>query len=82
VWEAILPRAAESGFAWDAEVIAHALRLDIPVLEVGIEWSHDPSTRVRVWRDGMFMATAVPRIAVRLRQPDRSGRTAWVHAEN
>lgn len=70
VWEAILPRVAENGFAWDAAVVAHALRLDIPVLEVGIEWSHDPSTRVRVWRDGLSMAMAVPRIAARSRQPD------------
>jgi glycosyltransferase involved in cell wall biosynthesis len=64
VWRCVLPFSREDGFAWDVEVIATALRLAIPVREVGIEWNHDERTRVRVWQDGVSMVLAVPRIGL------------------
>ena len=68
VWQAILPFSREDGFAWDVEVIASARRLRIPVREVGVEWNHDERTRVRVFRDGMLMVLAVPRIGLNVRR--------------
>jgi dolichyl-phosphate beta-glucosyltransferase len=62
VWRSILERSHEDGFAWDVEVIASAIRLNIPVCEVGIRWNHDERTRVRVVHDGLAMVLAVPRI--------------------
>jgi dolichyl-phosphate beta-glucosyltransferase len=62
VWQAILPNSREDGFAWDVETIALALRLGIPVRELGVHWTHDERTRVRVLQDGLSMVLAVPRI--------------------
>jgi len=62
VWEAILPYCEEAGFAWDAEVIALARVLGIPVREVPVAWSHDERSKVRVLRDGAAMVGATPRI--------------------
>jgi dolichyl-phosphate beta-glucosyltransferase len=62
VWEAILPRCRERGFAWDAEVVAIAMALGIEVQEVAIEWRHDARSKVRVGRDGLAMVWSVPRI--------------------
>ncbi len=62
IWRSILSHSREGGFAWDVEVIALSLRLDIPVSEIGITWNHDERTRVRVLHDGMAMVFSVPRI--------------------
>jgi SAM-dependent methyltransferase len=62
VWEAVLPRCAERGFAWDAEVIAVALALGIAVQEIPIEWRHDDRSGVHLLRDGAAMVGATPRI--------------------
>lgn len=67
VWAAILDNTHEIGFAWDSEAVAIAIRQGFGVHEIGIEWSHDPLTRVDVWRDGIGMVHAVLRIALRLR---------------
>ncbi len=61
-WREILPHVRETGFAWDVEVLAVAQRLGIEVLEVGVEWAHDPDSRVHVLRDGARMVRALPRI--------------------
>lgn len=74
-WQAILPHCRETGFAWDVEAIALALRLAIPVRELGITWIHDERTSVRVLRDGLAMVRAVPRITSNVR-PVRS-RPLW-----
>ena len=58
---------------WDAEVVALAIRQGLGIVEVGIQWSHDPLTRVSVW-DGVSMAWAVPRIARRLASHKRPSR--------
>ena len=62
LWRAILPHCRERGFAWDVEVVAVASSLDIPVLEIAIEWRHDEGSQVRVLRDGIAMLRALPRI--------------------
>jgi dolichyl-phosphate beta-glucosyltransferase len=62
LWREILPRCSEQGFAWDVEVVAVANALDIPVLEIAIEWRHDEGSHVRVLRDGIAMLRALPRI--------------------
>jgi dolichyl-phosphate beta-glucosyltransferase len=68
VWRKILPYSQEDGFAWDVEVIAAAVRLAIPVREIGVRWNHDQRTRVHVYRDGLSMVLAVPRISLALRR--------------
>jgi dolichyl-phosphate beta-glucosyltransferase len=65
VWFDILEHTREPGFAWDTEVLAVARRLGLQIEEVGVEWSHDPATRVRILRDGVVMALTVLRIAAR-----------------
>jgi SAM-dependent methyltransferase len=62
VWQAILPECDEPGYAWDAEAVAVAIALAIPVLEVPIEWRHDERSKVRLLRDGWSMVAATPRI--------------------
>ena len=62
LWREILPRCREEGFAWDVEVVAVANSLDIPVLEIAIEWRHDEGSQVRVLHDGIAMLQALPRI--------------------
>ncbi len=66
-WKKILPASTEVGFAWDVEIVALARALDIGVEEIAISWRHDERSRVRVFRDGMNMVLAIPRIALRVR---------------
>src|SRR5439155_16159845 len=61
-WVEILSHSAETGFAWDVEIVGLARRLRVPVEEVGVRWSHDPRSRVSVGRDGIRMLQALPRI--------------------
>ena len=81
VWQRILPLCSETGFAWDVEVVALALRLGIGVQELAIEWRHDEGTRVRMTRDGAAMVAAIPRIRRHLsrvpRTPQRPQSTQW-----
>jgi SAM-dependent methyltransferase len=67
LWHKILTHCSEKGFAWDVEAIAVAQRLGFAVREVGVQWSHDERTRVRVARDGAAMVLAVPRLVKRRR---------------
>ena len=62
VWERLLPWCREPGFAWDAELVAVARALGVPVQEVPIDWRHDERSKVRVVRDGVAMVAATPRI--------------------
>ncbi len=68
VWSAVLPHCRERGFAWDAELIAVARALRIPVQEVPIAWRHDPRSRVKLVRDGSAMVRSIPRILGSARQ--------------
>lgn len=71
-WRTILEHTRDPGFAWESEAVAVAQRLGLGVEEVGIEWSHDPMTRVDVVGDGIRMAWSVLRMTPRLRRLERS----------
>ena len=73
-WREILPHVSEPGFAWDVEVLAVAQSLGIDVLEVGVEWAHDPDSRVHVLRDGARMVRALPRVRRSARRAARAPR--------
>jgi hypothetical protein len=73
VWERLLVHTRESGFAWDAELVAVALALGVRVHEVPVEWHHDARSKIRVGRDGVRMVQALPRI-VASRQRARAAR--------
>jgi dolichyl-phosphate beta-glucosyltransferase len=82
LWREILPHCRERGFAWDVEVVAVANSLDIPVLEMAIEWRHDEGSQVRVLRDGMAMVQALPRIRrnvvrPKVHRPAEPGPCSW-----
>ncbi len=62
VWDALLPRCRERGYAWDAEVIAVARAVGVAVVEVPVHWRHDDRSKVKVGRDGLAMLAATPRI--------------------
>jgi SAM-dependent methyltransferase len=62
LWHQIIAECHENGYAWDAEVIAVARALMIPVREVPIEWRHDDRSKVNVFRDGSVMVAATGRI--------------------
>ena len=72
VWDAVLARCEEPGFAWDVEVVGTALALGIEVREVPVTWTHDHRTRVRVLRDGAGMVVALGGIRQRIRALRRS----------
>jgi dolichyl-phosphate beta-glucosyltransferase len=72
VWDAVLARCKEPGFAWDVEVVGTALALGIEVREVPVTWAHDHRTKVRVMRDGVGMVLALAGIHRRIRALRRS----------
>jgi hypothetical protein len=61
-WRRLLPHCRQTGFAWDAEVVAVALAVGVEVHEIPVRWRHDPRTRVRLLRDGAAMLLETPRI--------------------
>lgn len=65
VWDTLLPRSREDGFAWDVEIIAIARASGIGVREVAVEWEHREGTKVNVTRDGTRMVVALRRISRR-----------------
>jgi 2-polyprenyl-3-methyl-5-hydroxy-6-metoxy-1,4-benzoquinol methylase len=67
LWTEVLANVAETGFAWDVEVIARALADGYRVVEVPIRWNHQPGSAIRVARDGAQMLAALPRIRRRVR---------------
>jgi dolichyl-phosphate beta-glucosyltransferase len=62
VWDVLLPRCREPGYAWDAEVVAIAQVVGVAVVEVPVHWRHDERSKVNVGRDGLAMLAATPRI--------------------
>jgi dolichyl-phosphate beta-glucosyltransferase len=75
VWERVLAHTEERGFAWDAEAVAIALALGIPVHEVPVTWRHDERSGINVARDGAAMVRATARIARRARRARRAAGT-------
>lgn len=62
---AVFPRMRVERFAFDVESLWLAGRMGFRVAEVGVEWSHDPRSTVRVGRDGLRMGWDLVRILVR-----------------
>lgn len=62
------------GLAFDAEVLYLAFRLKYPVYELGVPWTHDPDSRVRLVHDSWRMLhdlTHVKRLHQRPKMPRR-----------
>ncbi len=49
-------------FAFDAEVLFIALRLGLRIKELPVEWTNDPRSKVRVFRDSFRMLRDVVRV--------------------
>lgn len=65
--QAILRHQRIDGFAFDAEMVVIASRLDMDVREVAVRWSHDEASKVSMVRDSVAMSRDVVRIVRRLR---------------
>jgi dolichyl-phosphate beta-glucosyltransferase len=76
LWRIMLQYCVEEGFAWDVELLAVAMRIGVPVQEVGVTWCHERGSTVRVARDGTEMLRALLRIRRRLRTQVRLGTTS------
>ena len=63
----ILRHQRLDGFAFDAELVVLAYRLDLDIREVPVRWSHDAASKVSMVRDSMAMSRDVVRIVRRLR---------------
>jgi dolichyl-phosphate beta-glucosyltransferase len=63
----LFARLTVERYAFDVELLWLAGRLGHRVKEVGVEWRNDPSSRVRLWRDGPRMVFDVVRFRWRHR---------------
>jgi len=63
---AIFSRTREDGWAFDVEALALARAFGLRIVEVPIDWHHDPDSRVRTLRDAPGMLAALLRIRTRL----------------
>lgn len=54
------------GFGFDPEVLFLAKRHGLRIAEIPVRWSHDPDTKVRVFRDGLGMGLDLLRIRLNL----------------
>ena len=51
-WRAVGPSVRESGWAFDLDVLAHARRLGLSVIEIPVAWQHvAQDSKVQPWRD-------------------------------
>ena len=51
-WDRISPQVAETGWAFDLEVLALAKKLNLSVAEIPVEWKHIvEGSKVRAWKD-------------------------------
>jgi dolichyl-phosphate beta-glucosyltransferase len=57
----LFARCREDRFGIDIEVLHLARRLQLPVAEVGVRWSHQDGSKVK-WRDYVDVLLKVPRI--------------------
>ena len=62
---AIFARQAIDGYAFDVEILMLAFQLGHRVVEVPIDWTHIPGSKVRLWRDPPRMLLDLFRIALR-----------------
>lgn len=67
-WKAVAPSIVERGWAFDLDVLAHASRLGLSVVEIPVRWQHvAEGSKVRSWRDAPAMLLAALRIRRRVR---------------
>tara|TARA_Y100000589_G_scaffold17641_1_gene14516 strand:+ start:35 stop:391 length:357 start_codon:yes stop_codon:yes gene_type:complete len=63
---ALFSKCQEDGWAFDVEVLALAREYGLRVMEVPIDWNHDPDSRVQPMRDAPSMLKALFRIRTRM----------------
>ena len=49
--QTIFPNTFIDRWSYDAEILFLAQRAGLPIIEVGVTWTNDERTRVRLWRD-------------------------------
>jgi hypothetical protein len=69
-WRRIRPHVSEHGFAWDVDVIGIADALDVPIVEVPVDWTDRPGSTV----DPVYDTAALGRALVCVRR--KTGRLA------
>mgnify|MGYP001193375921 CR=1 FL=1 len=57
------------GFGFDAEILYMALRLNLKILELPIDWYHNSDSKVRPLIDGLAMLRDMIRIRIQNRSP-------------
>ncbi len=67
-YERIAPFLVIRGFAFDVELLANLHDIEVPFLEVPIEWFEVPGGSVRIFRDSWRMARDVWRVRVNRRR--------------
>ncbi len=68
-WRAIAPNIQEQGWAFDLDVLAHALRLGFSVAEIPVNWQHiAQGSKVQPWRDVPATFLSTVRIKRRVRR--------------
>ena len=55
VAETVFPLQSLDGMSFDAEVLYIARKKDFKILEIPIDWYHDPDSRVRLFQDSLRM---------------------------
>ena len=57
------------GFGFDAEILYMALRLNLKIIELPIDWNHNSDSKVRPLIDGLAMLRDMIRIRIQNRSP-------------
>ncbi|MCW4004950.1 MAG: glycosyltransferase [Candidatus Bathyarchaeota archaeon] len=70
--ETLFSRQAINGMAFDVEILYLARLLGIEVFEVGVNWTHDNDSRVRMGRDSFAMVIDLFRIYCMYRNEPKS----------
>lgn len=73
---AVFEKLTTDGYAFDCEVLARAIRMNLKVKEVGIVWKNDPDSRISPVRDSVRMFGSLWKIRRSLqrelrKEPDR-----------
>lgn len=74
-WNEVRHRLYEPGFAWDVELIAVTNTLEYPVVEIPIEWKHQPGSTVSPLVDSLDLWRAL--LVIRSRQHFHEGSSSW-----
>jgi hypothetical protein len=65
VADQLFSRQRIRGFGFDAEILYMALRLNMKILELPIDWYHNTDSKVKPWADGFAMLRDMIRIKIR-----------------